>query len=240
VRKTLQGRSFASAEAQPQPDIAAFMRANMRLAPAPLLPEIRLYAAHPASGLRRLVGEGGEGEDPPPYWAYHWAGGTALARHILNAPELVRGLSVLDLGAGSGVVAIAAAKAGAREVVAADIETAAVVAIGLNAAANGVSIKAAKADFTAGAPPSFDVILVGDLFYEQALALRVTGFLDRCLERGVKALVGDPYRAHLPRERLRLIAEYPAPDFGDRIDAPAKLSGVFSFEARVPVGLSAP
>jgi predicted nicotinamide N-methyase len=216
----------------PRLDPMRFIQDHMRIAPAPGLPEILLYGAHPASGLWRLVGRGGEGADPPPSWAYHWAGGTALARHILDRPETVAGLSVLDLGAGSGCVAIAAAKAGARAVLAADIDPNAIAAIGLNAAANNVAVSAISGDLTAGAPPAVDLIAVGDLFYERELAHRVTAFLDLCLAAGVKILVGDPYRAYLPLQRLRLLAEYAVADFGDGRDGAATPSAVFAFEPK--------
>jgi predicted nicotinamide N-methyase len=230
VRKKTVERDVIDLAKPPRLDPIQFIQDNMRIAPAPGLPEIRLYTAHPASGLWRLVGRGGESADPPPYWAYHWAGGTALARHILDRPETVAGLSVLDLGAGSGIVAIAAAKAGARAVFAADIDRNAIAAIGLNAAANDVAVSATSGDLTAGAPPAVDLIAVGDLFYEQALANRVTAFLDLCLAAGVKILVGDPYRAYLPVPRLRLLAEYAVADFGDARDCAAKPTGVFAFE----------
>jgi predicted nicotinamide N-methyase len=213
-------------------DPTGFIQAHMRVAPAPSLPEIRLYTAHPASGLWRLVDRGEAGGDPPPYWAYHWAGGLALARYILDRPATVAGLRVLDLGAGSGVVGIAAAKAGAREVVAADIDCNAIAAIALNAAANDVIVETVRDNLTAGAPPKMDVIAVGDLFYEQELAVRVTSFLDNCLAAGIKILIGDPGRPYLPRRRLRLLAEGPTPDFGDVKDAAMKMSAVFSFEPR--------
>ena len=228
-KKTVD-RDVADLGRPPRPDPISFIQDHMRLVPAPGLPEIRLYAAHPASGLWRLVGRSGEGADPPPYWAYHWAGGTALARHILERPETVAGLSVLDLGAGSGIVAIAAAKAGARTVLAADVDCNAIAAIGLNAAANDVAVSAIAGDLTAGAPPAVDLIVVGDLFYEPELAGRVTAFLDLCLVAGVKILVGDPYRAYLPLQRLRLLAEYTVADFGDSRDCAVKPSAVFAFE----------
>ncbi len=219
-----------AAQLAARPDPVRFIRAHLRLVPAPSLPEIRLYAAHPASGLRRLVDRDDTGADPPPYWAYPWAGGAALARYILDRPETAAGLRVLDLGAGSGVVAIAAAKAGAREVIAADVDRNAIAAIGLNAEANGVAVTAVAGDPTAGPPPSVELITVGDLFYEQGLALRVAAFLDRCLATGVKVLIGDPYRAYLPLARLRLLAEHPVADFGDAAGAAPRPSAVFSFE----------
>jgi predicted nicotinamide N-methyase len=213
-------------------DLAGFIRANMRLLPAPFVPEILLYAAHPASGLARLVDPGETGTDRPPYWAYHWAGGAALARFILDRPQTVRGLRVLDLGSGSGIVGIAAAKAGAKQVTATDVDCNAMAAIALNAKANGVEITAIMTDFTAAQPPAIDLVLVGDLFYEQALAGRVGAFLDRCLAAQVKILVGDPGRAFLPHAQLRVLAQYPAPDFGDVKDEAMKLSAVFSYEPR--------
>ncbi|HUZ90902.1 MAG TPA: 50S ribosomal protein L11 methyltransferase, partial [Methylocella sp.] len=143
-----------------------------------------------------------------PYWAYDWGGGLALARHILNYPEIVAGRTVLDLGAGSGIVGIAAAKSGAKHVIAADIDRYAIAAIGLNSTANGVAISAFFGDLTAASPPEVDVVLVGDLFYEEDLAQRVTTFLDRCLVSNIDVLIGDPWRTFLPRTRLQLLAEY--------------------------------
>lgn len=209
-------------------DIESFVRTNMRIAPVPSLDGIRLYTAHPGSGLRRLAGQGEDA--PPPYWAYRWAGGTVLARYILDRPETVSGLRVLDLGAGSGIVAIAAAKAGARTVIAADIDPRAVAATGLNAALNGVTVETLLADLAAGPPPEVDVIAVGDLFYERELAIRVTAFLDRCLACGIRILIGDPGRAFLPHERLRLLAEYPVADFGELAGDISRPGLVFSFE----------
>jgi predicted nicotinamide N-methyase len=230
VKKALVGRSHSTARLSPRADPVAFIERHMRLAPAPSTPEIRLYAAHPASGLRRLVGQGGAGVDPPPYWAYHWAGGAALARYILDRPQTVCNLRILDLGAGSGIVAIAAAMAGAREVIAVDIDPNAIAATGLNAAANRVRVATTCGDLTGGAPPRVDLITVGDLFYEGALAARVTVFLNACLAAGVAILIGDPGRAHLPRRRLRLLAEFPVLDFGDCASDATKMSGVYAFE----------
>jgi predicted nicotinamide N-methyase len=216
--------------ARPGLDPLQFVRENMRLAPVPLLPEIRLYAAHPASGLRRLGRARGQGTGPPPYWAYPWAGGIALARYILDRPEAVAGLRVLDLGAGSGLVGIAAAMSGASAVTAAEIDRNGLAAIELNAAANGVALALAGDDLTTGPPPPVDLVAVGDLFYEQALAERVTAFLDRCLAAGIAVLIGDPYRAQLPLSRLRLLAEYTTPDVGGFKDTTLAPSAVFTME----------
>lgn len=231
------------ADDNPRSDAATFIKANMRLAPVPALPEILLYTAHPASGLRRLVDphqtvddeavEPGDTapEPQPPYWAYAWAGGLVLARYILTHPQSVAGRRVLDLGAGSGLVGIAAAKAGASTVIAAEIDRNGVAAIGLNAAANGVEITIVDKDITLGPPPAVDIVLAGDVFYGREVALRIIPFLDRCLAAGIAVLVGDPRRNDLPLSRLRMLAEYRVPDFGDAKGGAARPSGVFSFEA---------
>ncbi|MFD2056748.1 class I SAM-dependent methyltransferase [Mesorhizobium calcicola] len=237
-----------AADAPCRPDPAEFIRANMRIVPVPSLPEIMLYTPHPASGLRRLTDprqsadadddtvEADEDEPQPPYWAYAWAGGAVLARYILDHPQTVAGRRVLDLGAGSGLVGIAAAKAGASAVIAAEIDRNGVAALGLNAAANGVTMTVMARDITDGPPPAVDVVTVGDVFYGQDVADRVMPFLERCLGTGIEVLVGDPGRAYLPRSRLQLLAEYKVPDFGHAKGSPLKPSGVFRFEAdRAPL-----
>ncbi|MGF9563042.1 50S ribosomal protein L11 methyltransferase [Neorhizobium sp. JUb45] len=199
----------------------AFIRDNLRIEPARLIPEISLYTAHPGSGLSQLIGDA----DAPPYWAYGWAGGTVLARHVLDQPELVRGRRVLDLGCGSGVVGIAAAKAGAGQVLAADIDANAVAATRLNAVLNGVMIDIAEGDLIGGPLPGVDVVLVGDLFYDRETAARVLPWLQACAAAGIAVLIGDPFRAHLPEDSLQLVADYEVPDFGSGAGGRA---GVFS------------
>jgi predicted nicotinamide N-methyase len=208
-------------------DPAGFIKTNMRLRPVPSIPGIILYTAHPGSNLWRLTGRGGEA--PPPYWAYVWAGGAVLARHFLDRPDSVRGRHVLDLGAGGGIVGIAAAKAGAASVTAAEIDRNGLAAIGLNAEANGAAIKIVGRDLTRSGPlPGIDLVAVGDLFYAARLAGRVTRFLDNCLAAGAEVLVGDPGRKFLPHARLEPVAEYAVPDFGGG-GAAAKMSTVFVF-----------
>jgi len=158
----------------------AFIAANLPVRPAPGLPEILIHTATPQSGLRRLAA----GRNP--YWAWCWAGGLALARHVLAYPETVTGLRVLDLGSGSGLIAIAAGKVGAAHVLAVDNDPDAVAAAEANAAANGVTIAALCADVLDTEPPDVDVVLVGDLFYDRSVARRVTGFLERCAECGAR------------------------------------------------------
>lgn len=208
-----------------QADPASFIRENLAAEASAALPEIRLYTAHPSSGLWRLTGRVG----PPPYWAYRWAGGTVLARFLLDRPEFVRGRRVLDLGAGSGVVGIAAALAGAARVVAAEIDPNGVAAIALNAALSSVSLEIVSDDLLGASPCDVDLVLVGDLFYSRALGKRVTSCLARCVAAGQEVLVGDPGRAFLPHNRLTRLAEEPTPDFGTGKDDGAQRSAVFRF-----------
>ena len=217
-------------------DPTVFIRSNLPVTPVPGIPEIQLHKALPTSGLWRLAREDEDGFGAP-YWAHYWAGGLALARYVLDNPGIVAGLRVLDLGAGSGLVGIAAAKAGAREVVAAEVDRYAVAALRLNMKLNAVSISVLHGDLTDGAPPDIDVVLVGDLFYAADLAERVTAFLDRCLQCGARAFVGDPWRAHLPTSRLTELARYLVPDVGSQA---AKPSGVFEFAPRPTGGGQSP
>lgn len=193
--------------------VCRFIEANLPAGPVPSLPEICLHRAKPNSGLWRLA----ERDDhfATPYWAYLWGGGLALARYILDHPALAAGLGILDLGCGSGLVGIAAAKSGAERVLAADIDPYAIAAAGLNAALNGVRLRTIAADLTAASPPAVDLVLIGDLFYEQCLAEKVSMFVDRCLDSKIAVLIGDPGRAFLPRDRLQLLAQYPGLDFAE-------------------------
>lgn len=192
------------------------------------MPEIQVHKAGPSSGLWRFAEA--DKKFGAPYWAHHWGGGLALARHVLDHPGIVSGKRVLDLGAGSGIVAIAAAKAGAKHVLAADVDPYAIIATKLNAAANGVAVETLEGDLTAGKTLKVDVVLVGDLFYEAELATRVTAFLDRCLVAGISVLVGDPWRAFLPRTRLELVGEYPGVDFGSGDLGELTSNAVFVFK----------
>jgi predicted nicotinamide N-methyase len=204
-----------------KPDPARFIHKNFPAAPVPGIPEILLHQAAPSSGLRRFLRG-----NASPYWAYRWGGGLALARHLLDNRDTVAGRRVLDLGAGSGLVGIAAAMAGALTVTAAEIDPYAVAALTLNLALNGVAAEIVHADLTTGPPPAVDLILVGDLFYEAKLAARVTRFLHRCAENGIAVLVGDPWRAHLPLDRLRERARYEVAESGSPAPLP---TGVFVF-----------
>jgi predicted nicotinamide N-methyase len=213
----------AAREPPSRSDAARFIRERLPLAPVPGAPEISLHQATPSSGLWRLAERGG-GRFGSPYWAYCWGGGLALARHVLDRPETAAGRRALDLGAGSGLVGIAAAMAGARTAIASEVDPYACAALRLNAAANGIAFAEVVGDLTAGPPPDVDLVLVGDLFYDADLAARVIAFLERCADAGLDVLIGDPWRAYLPRPRLRLLAEYRVADFG----AGATASGVFA------------
>lgn len=191
---------------------AAFVRASTRLAPAPHVPEIRLHLADDAVGLwEKTEEEFGTSGLPPPFWAFPWAGGQALARHVLDHPELVRGRSVVDLASGSGLVAIAAAKAGAIAVSANDVDRFAGAAIPLNATANAVTVAVILEDILDGDGGDADVVLAGDVFYDKPMADRVLAFFMRAQARGARVLVGDPGRAHLPRKRFTAVATYDVP-----------------------------
>jgi predicted nicotinamide N-methyase len=186
--------------------------AGARLAEVPLVPEIRLHQAdEPFSVWERTEKVAGRAGLPPPFWAFAWAGGQALARHVLDNPALVAGRRVLDVASGSGLLAIAAARSGAGPVTAADVDELAVAAITANAAANGVNVTPVLADLLGGDAAGADVILCGDAFYEQDLAERMLAFLSRARARGTRILIGDPGRAFLPAGGLTPVATYQVP-----------------------------
>jgi predicted nicotinamide N-methyase len=202
---------------------AQFIKSNTKLLAVPLVPEVRLHLAEESLAIwRQTEEELGRMNVPPPWWAFAWAGGQALARHVLDHPVLAAGRSVLDLGAGSGLTGITAMKAGAARVLAADTDPFALAAIALNGAVNQVAIDATGADLLAAAPSGFDLILVGDLFYERALAERVLAFLEAARAQGSAVLVGDPRRSYFPRERFAMVAEYSVPVTRDLEDMEIK------------------
>jgi len=196
-------------------DRKAFIRANTRLKQVAHVPEISLYVADESVPIwLKTEEELSTLGLPPPYWAFAWAGGQALARYVLDHPHEVAGKRVLDLAAGSGLVAIAAAKAGAAPVTAIDIDAFVEVAVALNGAANDVYVDVTILDILDHRPPAeprHDVILVGDLFYERDTAARALAFLERHAAIGTRVLIGDPGRTYLPKERLTRLAEYSVP-----------------------------
>jgi predicted nicotinamide N-methyase len=181
---------------------------SLRLSRVPLVPEIRLFVAEDATVLwARLEAEAGQ-QLPPPFWASAWAGGQALARYVLDHPEVVAGRTVLDLASGSGLVAIAAAMAGAAATTANDVDPYAIAAISANAEANGVAVDVLPGDLLDGDGGGADVVLAGDVLYNRSLAGRVLPFLHRLVERGAYVLVGDPDRGHVPHYWLKAVANY--------------------------------
>jgi predicted nicotinamide N-methyase len=178
------------------------------LSAVPFAPEIRLYQAPASTGLFDLTGGEYRSDRPPPFWAFAWPGGQALARYLLDHPDAVAGLRVLDIGTGSGLVAIAAAIAGAARVHAADVDPAARASVGRNAAANGVSVTC-RAD--EGVPGDTDVVLAGDVFYSGPVAARMLVVLRRAVRDGARVLVGDPEREYLPRTLFTPLVSYDVP-----------------------------
>jgi len=184
--------------AQTIADPHGFILANTRLTSPPHTPEIELYLADEITPIWRMTEEElGQIGLPPPFWAFAWAGGQALARYLLDHPDLVAGQHVLDVASGSGLVAIAAARCGARPVLAADVDQLATQAISVNAAADGARVRPVLADLLDGDGDGADVVLCADAFYEEELAVRVLAFLHRARAAGARVFVGDPGRAFL-------------------------------------------
>lgn len=192
------------------PDHAAFIRRETAIASPPLVPELTLYLASEITPIWHATEAAlaREGVDPP-YWAFAWPGGQATARHLLDRPELVAGKDVLDFAAGSGLAAIAAAKAGGI-VEANDIDAVAAVAIGLNATLNGVTVRVSTEDLTKDAC-RWQVVLAGDVCYEKPMATLVFPWLQSCAAAGALVLMADPGRAYLPATGLERIATYDVP-----------------------------
>ena len=193
-------------------DPAEFVQRNTAIAAPPLVPEIRLHLATEVTPLWQATEKTLAGSAlPPPFWAFAWAGGQALARYLLDNPEVVRGREVLDIGSGSGIVAIAAAKAGASRVVAAEIDHFAAAAIALNAPLNGAVITVETRDLLDRAAAGWGVALAGDICYEEPMSSRAMALLRRIAARGRPALLGDPGRAYLPKDGLAELARYTVP-----------------------------
>ena len=193
-------------------DPAEFVQRNTAITAPPLVPEIRLHLATEVTPLWQATEKTLAGNAlPPPFWAFAWAGGQALARYLLDNPEVVRGREVLDIGSGSGIVAIAAAKAGASRVVAAEIDHFAAAAIALNAPLNGAVVTVETRDLLDRAAAGWGVALAGDICYEEPMSSRAMALLRRIAARGRPALLGDPGRAYLPKDGLAELARYTVP-----------------------------
>jgi predicted nicotinamide N-methyase len=206
-----------------------FVLANTRLLRPPLVPGISLLLADEAVPIwKRTEEELNLLGLPPPFWAFAWAGGQALARYILDNPALVSGKRALDFASGSGLIAIAAALAGATEVEASDIDAFAIAAIEANTAANGVSVKP-RLENLIGVDEGWEVVLAGDVAYERDLAEAATDWLAGLARRGATVLIGDPRRTYLPLDRLDCVMEYSVPVTRELEDSEIKRTGVFCF-----------
>lgn len=208
-------------------DPARFVRANTALMAPPLVPEVQLHLATEIVPLWRSTEEELAAQGvPPPYWAFAWAGGQALARYVLDNPCCVSGKTVLDFGSGSGLVAIAAARSGARSVLACDIDAFAAAAIAMNAEVNGVAVEVTTDDVI-GRPSEWQAILVGDMCYERPLAERVLAWLRECLTSGAEVLLGDPGRSYFPTIGIAELATYRVQTTRELEDREIRETGVY-------------
>lgn len=219
---------------EPIPDRAAFIRANTALLPSPLVPEVRLHLATEAVPLWQLTEEALQEKGlPPPFWAFAWAGGQALARYILDNPETVRDRRVVDFAAGSGLVAVAAALSGARSVLAVDVDPFSITACELNAVANGVTVTVSGDDIVGQPLPEADVLLAGDICYEQPLAGRVERWFRSLVAAGTPVIMGDPGRTYRPSGGMRRLAHYAVPTTRELEDNDVRSTDVWLFDAEM-------
>ncbi len=207
----------------------AFIADNTRLLPTPHAPELVLHLADEITPLWKLTEEALEEIGlPPPFWAFAWAGGQALARYVLDHPEIVRGKTVIDFATGSGIVAVAAMKAGAKSVLGADIDVFCEAAVAMNAQANGVEIAFTDANLLDAPPPPADVLLAGDICYEGPMATAVMAWLAQGRAAGATVLVGDPGRTYFPKDGLVKLAEYQVPTTRELEDLAIKRTSVWT------------
>jgi predicted nicotinamide N-methyase len=210
-------------------DRRAFILANTRLQAPPHTPELQLHLADEVTPIWRLTEEElGELGLPPPFWAFAWAGGQALARYLLDHPAEAAGRRVVDFATGSGIVAIAAMKAGAAQVLAADIDPFCAAAVSLNAAANGVTVAFTDANLLQAPPPPADLILAADICYEQPMAEAAMAWLASARAAGSRVLIGDPGRSYFPKSGLVRLAEYRVPTTRELEDAEIKRTSVWA------------
>ena len=203
----------------------SFIRSNLVWRPVPDLPGISLWQTGPASRLSSLY-DNLTGDGPAPFWAFVWGGGMGLARYIHDHGDQFEGQRVYDVGTGSGLVAIAAAQAGASCVTACDIDMYACEATRLNAQANNVDLTVQRGNACSQPVPDTDILTVGDLFYDADTAKALLPWLEACLALGIRILIGDPGRAYLPASRLKKLAMYPGYDFA-REDQASSPNAVF-------------
>ena len=211
-------------------DRRAFIHANTRLQSPPHAPELRLHLADEITPIWRMTEEElGEIGLPPPFWAFAWAGGQAIARYLLDHPAEAAGKRVVDFATGSGMVAIAAMKAGAAKVLGADIDGFCAAAVALNAEANDVAVAFTDQDLLDAPPPACDLITAGDICYEKPLAERVLAWLALADRRGTRVLIGDPGRNYFPKRGLVQLAEYQVETTRELEDLTVKKTGVWTF-----------
>ena len=209
----------------------AFVLGNTRLQAPPHAPELSLYLADEITPIWRLTEEAlAEIGLPPPFWAFAWAGGQALARYLLDNPDIVRGRSAVDFASGSGIVAIAAMQAGAASALAADIDVFCEAAIAENAKANGVSIAFTDVNLLDAPPPKAEVFLAGDICYEKPMAEAVMTWLATARDAGATVLIGDPGRTYFPKTGLKQLAEYQVPTTRELEDMAVKRTRVWTFD----------
>jgi predicted nicotinamide N-methyase len=214
----------------PPADHRQFILDHTRPQQPPHTPELTLRLADEVTPLWRMTEEAlAEIGLPPPFWAFAWAGGQALARYVLDHPQVVAGKAVVDFASGSGIVALAAAKAGAARVLAADIDPFCGAAVALNAEANGVAVEFTDTDLLDAPPPTWaQVILAGDICYEKPLAERVMAWLGAARATGADVLIGDPGRSYFPRQGLAKLAEYQVPTTRELEDMEVKKTAVWT------------
>jgi predicted nicotinamide N-methyase len=218
--------------ATPSPaDLRAFVRRHTQLLPVLDLPGVCLHQADDVMAVMRLAGSEMDQPDPPlPFWAFAWAGGLAISRYLVDHPDEVAGRRVLDIASGSGLCAIVALRAGAASAHAVDVDTFSEAAVALNARANGVRVGFSRQDLLSAPPPPCDVILAGDVSYEETMAGRMFGWLRLAADGGTRVLVGDPGRTYLP-PGLERLATYRVRTSREIENAEIKESAVFTFPA---------
>ena len=212
--------------------LESFIRSSTTITPVKLVPELQLHLACDSQRIFQRADElERPGERLQPFWAFAWPGGQALARYMIDTPALVRGRRVIDIGAGSGIAAIAAMQSGARAALAADVDPLAELAIRLNAAANGVTVETTTRDVL-GAPIDADLVVIADLVYEPELATRVAAFLEAAAGAGIDVLLADRTNARRPPLSFSLMAEYDAPLTPDMHDLNVEKARLWRLDQR--------
>src|SRR3954471_4872092 len=210
----------------------AFVLTMTRLQSPAYVPELQLYLADEIMPIWEAVQTRlGSDDAPLPFWAFAWAGGLAIARYLLDYPELAVAKRVLDIAAGSGLCAIAACKAGAASVTAADIDPLSRIAVSLNAGMNNVDVILLDSDLLADPPPDVDLILAGDIGYEQQFSERMISWLEAAHRRGIEVLIGDPERAYFPGARMKLVAVDQVTTSRELESEETKRVGIYTFPA---------